>query len=135
MISIPLFVSLAPLKKLEVKTMHYAKVVKIRILKCPTLTNNFSVVFHPGCPKFYVELCKLPKNIEKRKQNWSGKRGKKCKKHEGGVCEGQDWSQKNCLDKPNDICFMHFLRKHPLIAKKWSQSLKKSNSKYFEPIF
>ena len=27
------------------RTMHYAKVVEIRILKCPTLTNYFSVVF------------------------------------------------------------------------------------------
>ena len=117
--------------------MHYAKVVEIRILKCPTLTNYFSVVFHPGCPKFCVELCKLPKNKEKLKKIkiWRGKKGEKCKKHEGGVCEGQDWSQKICLDKRNDICFMHFLRKHPLIAKKWSQSLKKLNSKYFESIF
>ena len=47
--------------------MHYAEVVEIRILKCPTLTNYFSVVFHPGCPKFCVELLKLPKNLEKQK--------------------------------------------------------------------
>ena len=45
--------------------MHYAKVVEIRIVKCPTLTNYFSVVFRPGCPKFSVELRKLPKNLEK----------------------------------------------------------------------
>ena len=48
--------------------MHYAEVVEIRILKCPTLTNYFSVVFHPGCPKFCVELHKLPKNLEKAKK-------------------------------------------------------------------
>ena len=48
--------------------MHYAEVVEIRILKCPTLTNCFSVVFHPGCPKFCVELRKLPKNLEKAKK-------------------------------------------------------------------
>ena len=49
-------------------TLHYAEVVEIRISKCPTLTNHFSVVFHPGCPKFSVELLKLPKNLEKAKQ-------------------------------------------------------------------
>ena len=48
--------------------MHYADVAYIRILKCPTLTNHFSVVFHPGCPKFCVELCELPKNLEKEKK-------------------------------------------------------------------
>ena len=75
--------------------MHYAKVVEIRILKCPTLTNYFSVVFHLGCPKFYVELCKLPKNIEKSKKEKfrAEKEAKNAKKHEGGICEGQDWYQ------------------------------------------
>ena len=48
--------------------MHYAEVVEIRILKCPTLTNYFSVVFHPGRPKFCVELRKLPENLEKAKK-------------------------------------------------------------------
>ena len=48
--------------------VHYAKVVDIRILKCPTLTNCFSVVFRPGRPKFCVELRKLPKNLEKSKK-------------------------------------------------------------------
>ena len=72
--------------------MHYAEVVEIRISKCPTLTSFFSVVFHPGCPKFCVELNGLAMNIEEEK-NWRGKRGKTCKKHEGGVCDGQDWSQ------------------------------------------
>ena len=52
--------------------MHYAKVVEIRILKCPTLTTYFSVVFHPGCPKFCVELCELPMNIEKEKKEKFG---------------------------------------------------------------
>ena len=42
--------------------------MEIRILKCPTLTNCFSVVFRPGCPKFCVELDKLPKNLEKAKK-------------------------------------------------------------------
>ena len=42
--------------------------MEIRILKCPTLTNSFSVVFRPGCPKFCVELRKLPKNLEKSKK-------------------------------------------------------------------
>ena len=48
--------------------MQYAKVVDICILKCPTLTKYFSVVFHPGCPKFCVELCELPKDLEKEKE-------------------------------------------------------------------
>ena len=48
--------------------LHYAEVVEIRILKCPTLTNNFSVVFHPGCSKFCEELRELPKNLEKAKK-------------------------------------------------------------------
>ena len=53
---------------ITVITIHYAKVVEIRILRCPNLTNNFSVVFHPGCPKFCVELRELPKNLEKAKK-------------------------------------------------------------------
>ena len=48
--------------------LHYAEVVEIRILKCPTLTNCFSAVFRPGCPKFCVELRKPPKNLEKAKK-------------------------------------------------------------------
>ena len=50
------------------KPLHYAKVADIRILKCPTLTNCFSAVFRPGCPKFCVELRKPPKNLEKAKK-------------------------------------------------------------------
>ena len=48
--------------------MHYDKVLDIPVLKCPYLTNYLSVVFHPGCPKFCVELCELPKNLEKEKK-------------------------------------------------------------------
>ena len=44
-------------------SLHYAEVAEIRILKCPTLTNYFPVVFHPGC----IELCELPKILEKKK--------------------------------------------------------------------
>ena len=55
-------------------TLHYAEVVEIRILKCPTLTNYFSVAFHPRCPKFCVELCKLPMNIEQEKDSERKKR-------------------------------------------------------------
>ena len=62
--------------------------MEIRILKCPTLTNSFSVVFRPGCPKFCVELRKLPKNLEKAKKEniEEEKEGENAKKHEGGVC-------------------------------------------------
>ena len=64
--------------------MHYAEVADICILKCPTLTNHFSIVFHSGCPKFSVELCKLPKNLEKNKKIWRGK-GRKMQKNLKGV--------------------------------------------------
>ena len=46
--------------------MHYAEVVEIRILKCPTLKIYISVVFHPRCQNFCKELCELLKNIEKK---------------------------------------------------------------------
>ena len=52
----------------HVDPLHYAEVVEIRILKCPTLTIFFSVVFRPGCLKFCIELRKLPKNLEKAKK-------------------------------------------------------------------
>ena len=50
---------------------------------------------------------------------------KKSKKPVGGVYAGQDWSPKKALTKR--ICFYkrYILRKHPQIAKKCSQSLKK----------
>ena len=66
--------------------MHYAKVVDIRILKCPTLTNYFSVVYHPGCPKFCVGLRKLPKNLEKAiKEKFEGEIEEKNAKNVKGV--------------------------------------------------
>ena len=54
------------------KSLHYAEVVEIRISKCPTLTNYFSVVFYPGSPKFCAELCELPRNIKKGKKEKFG---------------------------------------------------------------
>ena len=67
-------------------TLHYAKVVDIRILKCPTLTNYFSVVYHPGCPKFCVGLRKLPKNLEKAiKEKFEGEKEEKNAKNVKGV--------------------------------------------------
>ena len=65
--------------------MHYAEVVEIRILKCPTLTNYFSVVFRPGCPKFCVELRKLPENLKKAKKekNEEEKEGENAKNMKG----------------------------------------------------
>ena len=59
--------------------MQHAVVVEIRILKCPILTNHFSVVFYPGCPKFCVELCKLPKNKEKFGEEKEAKNAKNMK--------------------------------------------------------
>ena len=52
---------------------------------CPTLTTNFSVVFHPGCPKLCEELYELPKNLEKRKKEKIGEENeeKKAKKVKG----------------------------------------------------
>ena len=68
-----------------ITTMHYAEVAAIRISKCPTLTNYFSVVFHPGCPKFCKELCELPKNLEKEQKQKFGekKEGKNAKNMKG----------------------------------------------------
>ena len=50
---------------------------------------------------------------------------KKSKEPVGGVYASQDWSQKKALAKR--ICFYkrYILRKHPQIAKKCIQSLKK----------
>ena len=56
--------------------MHYAEVVEIGISKCPTLTNYFSVVYHPGCPKLCVELYELSKYIGKLKKINSDKKKK-----------------------------------------------------------
>ena len=115
MISIPLFVSLAPLKKLEVKTMHYAKVVKIRILKCPTLTNYFSVVFHPGCPKFCVGLRKLPKNLEKAiKEKFEGeKEGKNAKNVKGVFAKVKTGLKKIVLINATIFAFCTFFANTP----------------------
>ena len=52
----------------QCETMQCAEVVEICILKCPTLANHFSVVVHPWCLKFCMELCELPKNLEKKKK-------------------------------------------------------------------
>ena len=112
--------------KLDCCPMHYAEVVEIRILKCPTLTNYFSLVFHPGCPKFCVELCELPKNLEKEKKiEFGEEKEQKNAKNMKGVFAKVTTGLKIRLDKCNNICFMHVLRKHPLISKKWTQSLKK----------
>ena len=61
----------------------------IRILKCRTLTNCFSVVFRPGCPKFCVELRKLPNNLEKAKKEKieDKKEGKNAKNMKGGFAK------------------------------------------------
>ena len=68
--------------------MHYAEVAEFRIFKCPTLTNHFSVVFHPERSKFCVELCQLPKYLEKEKNERfeEEKEGGNAKNPEGGVC-------------------------------------------------
>ena len=66
--------------------MHYAKVAKICILKCPTLTSYFSVVFHQECTKFCIELCELPKNLGKEEENKIGeKKEEKSAKNMKGV--------------------------------------------------
>ena len=66
--------------------MLYAEVVEIRISKCPTLTSYFSVVYHPGCPKFCVELYELSKNIGKlKKLNSEKKKRRKNAKNMKGV--------------------------------------------------
>ena len=111
--------------------------MEIRILKCPTLTNHFSVVYHPGCPKFCVGLRKLPKNLEKAKKEIfeEEKEGKSAKNVKGVFAKVKTGLKKFFLINATIFALMHFLSKHPLIAKKWSQSLKKLYSKYDEPIF
>ena len=59
--------------------LHYAEVADIRISKCPTLTNNFSAVFHPGCQHFCLELCDFPKNLERKKEEERSERKKRGK--------------------------------------------------------
>ena len=70
--------------------LHYAEVAEIRISNCPTLTNHFSVVFHPGCQKFSLDFCELSKNLkvkkDKEKKSERENGGNMQKKTEGGVC-------------------------------------------------
>ncbi len=47
------------------------------------------------------------------------------------VSASQEWSQKNPLAKRIFFKKMHFLRKHPQVAKKWGFSLKNRNSQIF----
>ena len=99
--------------------------------KVPTFYKLFFCGFSSGVSKFLRRVVQTPQEYRRRRKKRKRKEIKgeekeaKNAKRDRGVCIGQDWSQKNCLDKRNDICFMHFLCKHPLIAKKWSQSLKK----------
>ena len=125
-------VTLVPLESL-----HYAKVAEIRILKCPTLTNYFPVVFHPGCPKFCVELCEIPRNLTKGKKIRFGeeKEQKNAKNMKGVFAKVTTGLKKSILKNATIFAFMHVLSKRPLTSKKWNQSLKKLDSKYFEPIF
>ena len=91
--------------------MHYAEVADIRILKCPTLTNYFFVVFHPGGPQFCEELYELPSNLEKKKKI-KEKLGEKSKKGKGCVCESQDWSQESKVSKKEFCSFSYFLQRN-----------------------
>ena len=50
-------------------------------------------------------------------------RGKCKKKLKVFFFYGQYWSQKIQLGKRNNICFMHYLSKRPLVAKMWRQIL------------
>ena len=59
----------------------------------------------------------------------------KIKKPVGGVSASQEWSQKNPLAKRIFFKKMHFLRKHPQVAKKWGFSLKNRNSQIFSQDF
>ena len=137
------------LKSVSIFSLHYLSVkgcahfLSLNINWClqktktQTLMNNFSVVFHRGCPKFCVELCEPPKNLKKDKKEKivEEKEEKKVKKSEGGVCSGQHWSQKIHLDKRMNICSMHLLSKHPLVAKKWRQSLKNMIFAHFPSFY
>ena len=95
--------------------MHYAEVVEIRILKCPTLTNYFSVVFHPGCPKFCVELRKLPKNLEKAKKEIfeEEKEGKNAKNMKGVFAKVKTGLKKIVLINATIFALCTFLANTP----------------------
>ena len=95
--------------------MHYAEVVEIRILKCPTLTNYFSVVFHPGCPKFCVELLKLPKNLEKAKKEKleEEKKGGNAKNMKGVFAKIKTGLKKSVLINASIFAFCTFLANTP----------------------
>ena len=60
-----------------------------------------------------------------RIENWRRREAKKYKKPVRGVCSSQDWSQKNPLAKRNLFYKSDVLSKHPEMAKKCIQSLKK----------
>ena len=62
-----------------------------------------------------------------RIENWRRREAKKYKKPVRGVCSSQDWSQKNPLAKRNLFYKSDVLSKHPEMAKKSIQSLKKFN--------
>ena len=113
--------------------MQYAKVVDICILKCPTLKIISRWFFIEGVQNFVWSCVNSPRIKKKKKKTNSErkKRGKMQKNMKGGVCEGQCLSQKVRLDKRNNICFVHFFRKHSLIAKMWRQSLKTMNCPTF----
>ena len=96
-------------------SMHYAEVVEIRILKCPTLTNYFSVVFHRGCPKFSVELRKLPKNLEKAKKEIfeEEKEGKNAKNMKGVFAKVKTGLKKSVLINATIFALCTFLANTP----------------------
>ena len=96
-------------------SLHYAKVVDIRILKCPTLTNCFSVVFRPGCPKLCVELRRLPKNLEKAKKEKleEEKEGKNAKNMKGVFAKVTTGLKKSVLINATIFALCVFLANTP----------------------
>ena len=72
------------------------------------LVEDIIMIYNALCQSCGYSYLKVPifdKNLEKERRIRRGKRGGKRKKHEGGVCEGQYWSQSICLDKRNNVCF------------------------------
>ena len=103
-------------------SLHYAKVVDIRVLKQSQSSQLWTIISlpssHPTYEKFCMKLSCFPiiwkRTKREQKLYQAGRKwGEKGEKGEGGVCEGQDRSPKICLGKCNNICLLHFFANTP----------------------
>ena len=87
--------------------------------KMPNFDKSFLCGFSSRVSKLLRRVVWTPQESRKKKKrkNGRGKLWEKSKKGEGSVCESQDQSQKNRLDKCNNIWFLHFFANTPLQQK------------------